>query len=746
MLIETLPLHIHESIHPSVILKPTIKETKTLEDFFENDLSIVEAGEYYEHEKGWCNRMIAGDSLLIMNSLIKKEPLVSGRIQMIYFDPPYGIKFNSNFQPSVFNKDANDIEQRPEQIQAFRDTWKRGTHSYLSMMRQRLVLAKKILADTGSIFIQISIDNVHRIRCLLDEIFGAENFVWEILFRTAGGGGQGFHPTPYDFILWYAKDKSLLKESGKLHELYLDRTDEQLKRFDRIHMPNGNLLPLPRDGKIPKDGRVCKYVRLLSQGSSTTDRSNSHKFPDGTIISIPPTVHWTVGHDMLDKLFHKKRLYFIGKNVYFINYLEDYPAKMNNVWEKMNLGANKIYTVQTKDKVIERCISLCSDPGDLILDITSGSGTTAYAAEKLGRRWIVCDTSKIAIATARFRLMTSVYPWYKLKSEKIGICGGLVYEHFEKLTPSNILNPPVIEKYDRPIEEKKRVRISGPFTIEGVPSPVILSGEEQHIIPREEWADKLLVTGISTKTGSRIQFEELYKNQDDKSTIHYYGETKNGETMAVSLGQKYNPLGKNQVEMSLNDVDYVDRKIKTILFVATAFDPEALNLMDKITDKIKDKTMLAVEVNNDMLIKELKDDPGDQSFTLIGKPRINIEKNSDENIIVKLKGYDYYDPKKHELTTGKDSDVAIWMLDTDYDERTLRVKQMFFPGACDDIIELGEKLKSTLRESINVENLHKYCGNESLPFKIGDNKRIAVKIIDSDGHESMRSLKIEGWL
>ena len=290
--------------------------------------------EFYKHEDKWSNRLILGDSLLVMTSLLEKEPAVAGHVQMIYYDPPYGINYNSNFQSSFKPSAGNDIEYRPEAITAFRDTWEYGSHSYLTMIRKQLTTAYEMLADTGSIFLQISHVNVHRVRLLLDEIFGAENFIWDIIYQTKSGAGMSY-PSICDYILWYAKDKTLLKQSGKLHKLYLDRTSEHLKQYTKIHLPNGELISMPKDGKIPKGGKLCRSSNLSSQHRSTTDRSNPHTFSNGETFFVSSTNQWMVSHDALDELYKMNRLYFSKNNVYRIEYPTDYPPKLDNIWKGM---------------------------------------------------------------------------------------------------------------------------------------------------------------------------------------------------------------------------------------------------------------------------------------------------------------------------------------------------------------------------------------------------------------------------
>lgn len=730
--VPTVSLHVHESIHPPAILDAVLSKEQTLDDFFGTTRPHNEAVEFYEHEDGWANRMIAGDSLLVMNSLLEKENM-GGSIQMIYFDPPYGIKYNSNFQPRVFDMDVKNsvdyVERRPEPIKAFRDTWEYGIHSYLAAIKKRLILAKRLLHDTGSIFVQISTENQHLVRVLLDETFGPENLMWQILFRTKGGGGIGAWPNSYDYILWYAKDRDAAIESGKVHQLWEDRTNNSIRKNFK-HMQLSDRTIKSHGGEdIPKGARYCTTMPLHSQGASTTDRSEPHTFPNGTTVHVPDGRHWNLSHDDLNILYEKGRIYFTDKNARLIFYPEDSPRIMNQVWEGMQLsGAGKKYVVQTKDTVLERCIQLSTDVGDLVLDITGGSGVTAYAAEKWGRRWITCDTSRVSLATMRWRLQTSVYPWYKLNNEQEGVDSGFNYETFTKLSAKTLVTSDMKEtiRYNKPHIINNKTRITGPFTIESIPAPTI-SNKTVKVQTRKEWIQMLQDSGIKTKTG-RLKFNKVERNGDSKSPIHAFAT--HNKRVAVSFGPEHGPMGRYQVDTVLADIGYDT----DALFIAMTFDPVAKSIIDK-TDNAQ-----AVHINNDVLIEDLKSQSTDQPFSMVGEPDIHISQSKNK-YTVELRGYDYYDSNKGSVIVGDTQNVAMWMLDTDYDGRTLRVKQTFFPNK----IDIYDNLKKTLRNSINPELLEKYTGTKSIPFERGNHRRIAVKIIDTDGNESLKAQGLEEW-
>ena len=325
--------------------------------------------------------------------------------------------------------------------------------------------------------------------------------------------------------------------------------------YNKIHLKDGSFIPLPKDGKIPKGGKLCQTADLFSQHTLSSERSNSHRFPNGKIITPNGNRQWSLSFDALDRLFEKNRLYFMENSVRLISYPEDYPRKLGNIWKGMNISGEKIYDVQTKTMVIERCMLISTNPGDLVMDLTCGSGVTPYCAEKYGRRWIACDVSKLALSIATTRLQTSVFDWYKLKSNKDGIRDGLQYEEFIKLTAGTLSAPDTqkIEyRYDKPIVEKKRLRVSGPFTIEAIPSPVILSITEQiDDITKKIWSDSLRTSGVITNDG-RLKFKTLIENKQSP-TIHYIGTTEDGKVFGISFGPKHSPLTEQQVTTAIKE-------------------------------------------------------------------------------------------------------------------------------------------------------------------------------------------------
>jgi len=428
--VDVVSLHIHERISTKAILDAVRRpEPPQLNLFGETPLPADQQIEFYQHEVGWANRLILGDSLLVMNSLLAKEGL-AGKVQMIYMDPPYGIKYASNFQPRIDRRDVKDADEdlthEPEQIKAYRDTWQLGIHSYLTYLRDRLLLARELLTDSGSIFVQINDENLHLVRCLLDEVFGKENFVAVIAFRKTGGFPAGFVASIYDYLLWYAKDKN----QAKYRDLYLLKADtgtaEQYKHIDEY-------------------GRYFEPTSLFSEGA-TMGGSFAFAYCDRTFRPSPNS-HWKTTLEGLKRLKHAERLWVSRNTLRYVRYLDDFPVvPLTNVWDDTMGEREMLYAVQTNTKVVERCILMTTDPGDLVFDPTCGSGTTAYCAEKWGRRWITCDTSRVALAIARERLMTAKFDYYELKDPERGPAGGFIYETVPHITLQSIAHNTEIDK------------------------------------------------------------------------------------------------------------------------------------------------------------------------------------------------------------------------------------------------------------------------------------------------------------
>lgn len=771
--VPTSSIHIHESIKPHSIIARVMKEYSDVEagqvrgqmGLFEAETPAErmrrrrESIEFYQHGVNWTNRMIAGDSLVIMNSLLEKEGM-AGQVQMVYIDPPYGIKYGSNFQPFVDKRDVkdkkdDDLSQEPEMIKAFRDTWELGIHSYLSYLRDRLLLARELLADSGSVFVQISDENVHHVRELCDELFGVENFVSQIFFQKTGGFNPKYLSNIGDHLIWYAKDKKQLKYRQLL--LFKNKPDFGDPNYTWIELPDGSDRKMSMDERmgrtqIPNGARIFRYGPLQSSGSASEPQPFEF---DGKTYYPAPNNHWKTTLQGLERLKKKGLLLKTGNNIAWKLHWDNYPAmNLANVWldtQSGGFGDSGIYVVQTTNKVIQRCMLMATDPGDLVLDITCGSGTTAFVAEQWGRRWITCDTSRVAITLAKQRLMTATFDYYKLAHEEQGVGSGFVYKTVPHITLKSIANnePPATEiLYDQPEIDKTKVRITGPFTIEALPAPVVKplddigDAEEDYSAKQTDWRDQLLATGIMGRGGDRLEFSRVEALSGTKF-LQAEAETKE-ETprrAVICFAGETKPLDSRMVSMAMDEVERLRPAPKLVIFAAFQFDPEAAKDIDEYI--YPGVTVLKAQMNTDLMTEDLKKKrSSDQSFWLVGQPDVELIRDgrSKRKFKVKVNGFDYYDVKKGTVESGSTSRIAMWMLDTDYDGMCIEPKQVFFPmgGKKDG----WNKLAKTLRAEIDPDLIEKYAGNESLWFMAEPNTRIAVKIIDDRGIESLKVIRI----
>lgn len=772
--VPTSSIHIHESIKPHSIISHVMKEySEALEGQLVGQQSMFEAEtpaermrrrresiEFYQHGVNWTNRMIAGDSLVIMNSLLEKEGM-AGQVQMVYIDPPYGIKYGSNFQPFVDKRDVKDkkdedLSQEPEMIKAFRDTWELGIHSYLTYLRNRLLLARELLTDSGSVFIQISDENVHHVRELCDEIFSPQNFILQIFVKKTGGAGAPsdlLAPASVgDYIIWYAKDKKSLK----YHRLFENKADAKsgINNYSNIRLPDGTERSLtPAEKKdlslIPKGARLFGIHALTSQSGGENAR-----FPieyNGKTYRIN-SGSWKTSQEGIQNLIKADRIRATDTRIGYVRFFDDFPVvPLTNAWDDTRGDMGIIYVVQTATKIIQRCILMTTDPGDLVLDITCGSGTTAYVAEQWGRRWITCDTSRVAITLAKQRLMTATFDYYKLAHPEQGVGSGFVYKTVPHITLKSIANnePPATETlYDQPEIDKGKVRITGPFTVEALPAPVVKpldnvsDWDEDSTAKQTSWRDQLLATGIMGRGGSRLEFSRVEPLSGTKF-LQAEAETKEDipRRAVICFAGETKPMDSRMVSMALDEVETLRPSPKLIIFAAFQFDPEAAKDIDELN--WPGLTVLKAQMNTDLMTDDLKKKrSSDQSFWLVGQPDVELipDKRSKTRYKVKVNGFDYYDVKKGTVESGSTARIAMWMLDTDYDGMCIEPKQVFFPmgGKKDG----WNKLAKTLKAEIDPDLIEKYAGNESLWFTVQPNSQIAVKIIDDRGIESLKEIKV----
>jgi adenine-specific DNA-methyltransferase len=643
--VPTVPIYIQETVHPQVIVENLRETAEAGEDepeltLFEGlkTLTFEETVDFYKHADRWTNRMILGDSMLVMNSLAEKEQL-RGKVQTIYVDPPYGIKFGSNWQVSTRKRDVKDgkvedATRQPEQIRAFRDTWELGIHSYLSYLRDRLAVSRELLTESGSCFVQIGDENMHLVRSLMDEVFGAENCVVTIVFRTTSNLVSDVLGRNSDYVLWYARDIEKLK----VRKLYKPRTlsDDVGGRYTRIELPDGTRRVMStdergREAMLPGGSRPYSHGDLTSQGA-TESGTVSYQY-DGNTFHPGASRHWTTTLNGLERLRFADRLVAPTANsLRYIRYLDDFPvAELGNVWTDTATGAftdKKVYVVQTNTKVLERCILMTTDPGDLVLDPTCGSGTTALCAEKHGRRWITIDTSRVSIALARTRMMSARLPAYLLADSPEGqrkeaeltgrqidgaetkrdVRKGFVYKRVPHITLRSIANNPDIQEgmsreeieaaiarhadqeilYDQPYENAKAVRVTGPFTVESL-SPHRMLEQDPGIVTesedRKDGTAPFAITILENLRKAGVQNTVRDEHLDFDSLEAYPGRfidmrgeftAKDGETrtVAISLGPEHGTVGADQVNEAAKE-SLKGSGADLLLVCAFAFDAHA---------------------------------------------------------------------------------------------------------------------------------------------------------------------------
>jgi adenine-specific DNA-methyltransferase len=723
---------------------------------------------------------------------LEKEGL-GGQVQMIYFDPPYGIKYGSNFQPFVNKRDVKDgkdedLTAEPEMIKAFRDTWELGIHSYLTYMRDRLLLARELLSASGSIFVQISDENVHHVRELMDEVFGSNNFISLIMFSTTGGFSTKGLSRTGDYLIWYAKSI----ENLKYRQLYLDKEpgEKGASKYNMVELSNGSRRRLTFEERsnielLLPGSRIFSTHDLRSQGA-TSSGSESFSFQSKE-YHPGVTMHWKTTVEGLKRLANHKRIVVEGNLIRYVRYMDDFPVyPLTNIW--IDTGGvqsrtdPKIYVVQTGTTTIQRCLIMATDPGDLILDITCGSGTTAYVAENWGRRWITCDTSRVAITLAKQRLMTALFDYYELAHPQEGVGSGFKYKTVPHITLKSIANnePPMQETlYDQPFMDSKRIRVTGPFTVEAVPAPVVKAIDDigamyktvavqaadrsiartGETLRQTQWRDELLRTGIRGKRGQYISFSRLEALPGTRC-LHADGETRHDERGAasvreqasdskesqrvvVSFGPEHAPLEQRQVELAIEEARKLVPQPKMIIFAAFQFDPEAAKDIDETN--WPGMTLLKAQMNADLLTEDLKKKrASNESFWLMGQPDVKVIKikagEEKGKYRVEVHGFDYYNTKTGIVESGGTEQIAMWMLDTDYDGRSLFPRQVFFPIAGDK--EGWTRLAKNLKAEIDEDLIEAYRGTVSLPFEHGDHKRIAVKIVDDRGIESLKIVEV----
>ena len=646
-----------------------------------------------------------------MASLAQREGL-AGQVQMIFFDPPYGIGFKSNFQVAVRKRETEEnrkgLPADPKMIRAFRDTYERGIDSYLDQMLEKLTLARDLLTESGSIFVQIGDENVHRMAVVLDEVFGYENRVATIPFATSGGSSSKTLPSVADFLLWYAKDASRLK----YHQLYeaLTRAGkiELMSSYAFVEVGNGSRRVTSEErldpDLIPTNARLYRRRPLTSQGWSTTGRSEPYIW-NGVRYDCPERSHWAVSMDGIDRLAETGRLDSTGSGsaLMWKQYEDEIPGRaLNNIWAQKRAASDKRYIVQTANSIIERCILMSTDPGDLVFDPTCGAGTTAVAAEKWGRRWITCDTSTISVAVARQRLTTVTHPFWTINDQPdqpAGRCdpaAGFIYERVRHVSAARLAydSPPeYIELVDRPGRTRGVIRVCSPFTVESETPyayiPLAQIDESEDARSRQATAsgvfverviDTLLQTGINdTISVATIEIHEIepWPGESGSLVTHKARCSAKGlpeQDTAVMIAAEDVTVTPAMLTAAATEAPRQIHGAQLLIAAAFSFDPATTD-----ETQIGRVRVLRVMMNRDLQIGELDADRKSEAFVMLAEPDINITTDSDDQLQVELRGFDTFNPRTGGLDSGTAEDVACWMIDTDHDGHSFFARRIHFP-------------------------------------------------------------------
>jgi adenine-specific DNA-methyltransferase len=861
LVVQAAPLYIQEKVHPKVLVDDLSRQSErrreaqaqqqmgAMVDLFAdfNGLpSEAARTEFYQHDAHWANRFILGDSLQVMASLAEREGL-RGKVQCIYFDPPYGIKFNSNFQWSTTSRDVKDgnadhITREPEQVKAFRDTWRDGIHSYLTYLRDRLTVARELLTDSGSIFVQIGDENLHRVRAVMDEVFGDGNLCAQItVVKTASQSAELIAGTA-DYVLWFAKNRDDVKFRTPLLSKGLDADRSGVYRW--VRLPDGS------QRSLTDEERSTRSTANVFAADNITSQRPPGSFPVtlGNRIFGPGKGYWKTGELGMARLIRANRVAQATNSLRYVRFLDDFRAQaIGNVWTDTGTGSftdEKIYVVQSGTKLVQRCLLMATDPGDLVLDPTCGSGTTAYVAEQWGRRWITIDTSRVALALARARIMGARYPFYLLADSREGqqkeaeltrtapsskptqgnLRQGFVYERVPHITLKSIANNAEIDViwdkfqalleplraalnkavgrqwedweiprqadakwsdaakqahadwwqqriarqreidasiaakadseflYDKPYEDKKKVRVAGPFTVESLSPHRVLGVDENdelidHVaeaqakygrdfnaiilenlrtagVQQARKADKIDFTALAPWPGELIGAEGRYLEGADERRA------------AIFIGPEFGTV--TRVDLAAAAREAAEADFDVLIACAFGFDAHASEL-----GKLGRIRVLQARMNADLhMAEDLKNTGKGNLFVIFGEPDITLldagETGEPGQLRVKVNGVDVFHPNSGEIRSDSADGIACWFIDTDYNEESFFVRHAYFLGANDPY----KALKTTLKAEIDADAWTSLNSDTSRPFDKPTSGRIAVKVINHLGDEVMKVFRV----
>jgi adenine-specific DNA-methyltransferase len=866
LIVEAPPLYIQEKIHAKALIEDLKRasqrraEPEDAPDLFAdfNGITPDQRTEFYAHDQHWSNRMILGDGLKVMASLAEREGL-KGQVQCIYIDPPYGIKFNSNFQWSTTSRDVKDgkadhFSREPEQVKAFRDTWADGIHSYLTYLRDRLTVARDLLTPSGSVFVQIGDENVHRVRALMDEVFGEENFVSQITVQTTTGFDAKFLGNMSDFVLWFAKSKEAAKSRTPFTHKNYELGEGNARWLMMPDFTYRGVSAAEKSGEttIPEGARPYMPGDMTSQGRAREPQPLDY---NGKIYDCwHKNAHWKPSHPVgTSRVAKAGRIHVAKDSIRYVRYHTDFAiSTIGNMWTDTGTGNftdDKVYIVQSNTKVIERCILMTTDPGDLVLDPTCGSGTTAFVAEQWGRRWITIDTSRVALALARARIMGARYPWYLLADSREGqvkegevtrsvpadtptygrLRQGFVYKRVPHITLKSIANNAEIDTiwagwqeklepllaainaalgtqwqewevprilsadqsaaagphgewweariarqreidasiaakaeteylYDQPYEDKARVRVAGPFTVESLsPHRVPAMDVDDSLFDELEAAEGRRQPGIAAETAdfAEMVLDNLKRSgvqQAHKADRLVFSSLKpwpgrfvcaegavrqasegDSDTLsdsptrraAIFVGPEYGTVARADLTAAAREA--MEAGFDLLIAASFNFDAHASEF-----DRMGALTVLQARINPDLHMPDLANTGAGNLFTVFGEPDIQVHDEGDGNISIELAGVDMY--KGGEIVSGDADDIAVWFIDTDYNYESFFVRHAYFPGANDPY----KALKTTLKAEIDADAWESLKRTRSRPFPRPKDGRVAVKVINHLGDEVMK--------
>lgn len=752
-------IHVHEELAAESIVGSLRRQRSQASLFDLDTLGPAESVEFYKHDMNWSNRLILGDSLTVMASLLEREGM-AGSVQCVFVDPPYGVNYNSNFQPRIADKSVKDgrdqdLTREPEMIQAYRDTWELGVHSYLTYLRDRLTVARELLKDSGSLFVQIGPDNQHLVKAVLDEVFGAENSITTITMQKTSQVTSKLLPEVADFICWYAKDKSQVK----YRQLFEDRRGEVAGEgaYRHVELPDGTRRPMTKEEReapslVPAGSRVFRYDNATSQGFSP-QKTVDFEF-EGRTFHPGENRHWLLRIEGMRRLADIGRLDVVGNTLSYIRYADEAGlVRHTNVWTDTGQAgfaqrSGSRYVVETNAKAVARCLIMATDPGDLVIDPTCGSGTTAAVAEQFGRRWITIDTSRVALAIARERLLTSLYPFYVLRDEQRDVDGGFLYETVPWVRASSLgYDDDDLEElvlYDKPKVERKKVRVSGPFTVEALSryatnpheeddSPSVASaGTTDHVqvllealraqgVPRPGGAPASIQSVSTLAATGPLQAEGLV-DLDGRSA-----------RFAVSLGPKFGAVTMSQVSDALRQAIGFD----LVVFAGFAVSADAQEKLS--TGRIGSTDVTLLLANPDLLVGDLlKNTKASQTFRLYSSPDVSLSETDDGHVL-SVEGMDSFDAATGSVISHGKAGIQAWFLDDDYDGTVFRASQAFFP-----VTDAWKRLERALKGTVDAELVSELHGWSSLPFATPESGQVAVRVVANDGNSAEVVLNVAG--